>query len=268
MSIFRNACWTLNNYTDADVEAIKTWGGVDYTIFGYEVGESGTKHLQGYSEFSQQMRLSALKKLHNSIHWEKRMGNQKQAIDYCKKDGNFIEIGKCKRQGKRTELDDVAELAIDKTIAMKEVANTYPKTFIKYSKGITALRNLQYDHRTEPPEVHWRWGLAGTGKTRYCIETHKSHYIKDGTIWWDGYEQQEAIIIDDFDGKWPYRDFLRILDRYAYQGQVKGGYIAINSPFIYITCEYPPDYFWLGNELEQVTRRLKSVTEVLDLSQK
>jgi len=52
------------------------------------------------------------------------------------------------------------------------------------------------------------------------------------------------------------------LDRYRYQGQVKGGYVNINSPFIYITCEHPPSYYWSGNELDQITRRLTSVLEI------
>lgn len=262
MSVFRNVCWTLNNFTAEEVEDIKAWGGVDYTIFGEEVGDNGTPHLQGYTEFTKQMRLSALKKLNNRIHWEKRQGTQKQAADYCKKDGKITEIGSLKKQGKRTDLEEIADLAINKEIPMVEVANTYPATYIKYSKGIEKIRCLQYTARTEKPKVYWRWGLAGTGKTRYCVENHPNHYIKDGSQWWDGYEQQEAIIIDDFCGKWPFREFLRLLDRYAYQGQTKGGYIQINSPYIYITCEFEPSAFWSGNELAQVMRRLESVTEV------
>lgn len=259
---FRNVCWTLNNYTDADIEAIKDWP-ARYTIFGKEVGENGTPHLQGYTEFNEVMRISALKKLNNRIHWEARRGNQTQAIDYCKKDDNFTEVGTPKKQGKRTDLDDLAEIATDTSVNLYDVAMAAPATYARYSKGIERLRQLSYKPRTTQPLVYWRWGLAGVGKTRYCIEKHPNHYIKDGTMWWDGYTQQEAIIIDDFDGKWPYRDLLRILDRYAYQGQVKGGYININSPYIYITCEFEPSVFWSGNELAQIMRRLESVTEVL-----
>lgn len=258
---FRNVCWTLNNYTDADIEAIKDWP-ARYTIFGKEVGENGTPHLQGYTELSRLSRLSALKKLNERIHWEARMGTQKQAREYCMKDGDYTEIGEMREQGKRNDLQAITQLAINKEIDIHEVAMTYPAAYARYSRGIENLRQLCYKPRTTQPNVYWRWGLAGVGKTRYCIEAHPNHYIKDGTQWWNGYCQQEAIIIDDFDGKWPYRDLLRLLDRYQYQGQTKGGYIHINSPYIYITCEFPPDTFWSDNELAQVTRRLKSVTEV------
>jgi len=138
----------------------------------------------------------------------------------------------------------------------------FPEEYIKYHKGIEAFKSSLYSHRTEAPIVEWRLGLAGTGKTREPFDKHiDSVYIKDGTMWWDGYEQQEAIIVDDFDGHWPYRDFLRFLDRYPYQGQYKGGYHKINSKFLYITCEHPPEHFWSGNELAQIKRRITSIIE-------
>ena len=86
--------------------------------------------------------------------------------------------------------------------------------------------------------------------------------MKDGTPWWDGYTNQDVILIDDFDGKWPFRDLLRLLDRYPYQGQIKGGYVKINSPHIYITCEFPPaDIYQPGNELNQIIRRLDIILQ-------
>lgn len=262
MTFFKNACWTLNNWTEEDKAKIASWE-VQYTIYGEEVGENGTPHLQGYTEFSKNMRLAGLKKLHNGIHWEERKGTQDQAIEYCKKDGIVTEFGEKKVQGRRRDLEEVAEAVKDLNIPMKDIANKYSATYIKYSNGIEKLRNLQYEARTEKPIVMWRYGTTGVGKTKYCVEKHDSHYIKDGTQWWNGYTQQEAIIIDDFDGHWPYRDLLRLLDRYAYQGQTKGGYIQINSKYIYITCEHPPEHFWMGNELAQVTRRIDEIVHVV-----
>jgi hypothetical protein len=72
-------------------------------------------------------------------------------------------------------------------------------------------------------------------------------------------------VIDDFDGKWPYRDLLRLLDRYVYQGQIKGGYVHINSDYIIITCEHRPEEYWSGNELTQVRRRLDCVHECTNI---
>lgn len=284
----RSVCWTLNNYTPEDETSIQAWD-CKYIVYGREVGANGTPHLQGYVEWKSTKLWSTMKALNPRIHWEERRGSARQAALYCKKgeqshdewvrlgvdgiDGegsNFgknasvFEKGAVSQQGKRTELDEIGQAILDGK-PLLEVAASNPGAFIKHSKGIEALHNLTFQPRSRdaPPYVEWRWGLAGVGKTRYCVEKHPtSHYIKDGTMWWPNYTQQEAIIIDDFDGKWPYRDLLRLLDRYEYQGQYKGGYIHINSPFIYITCEHPPSHFWTGNELAQIVRRISKIEHV------
>lgn len=265
----RNQCFTLNNYTEDDIKSFDLGDWKDsakYLIYGYEVGEeTETPHLQGYVEWTTPWSLDRLKKLNPRISWHTRRGTAQQAADYCKKEGNFVEVGTISKAGKRTDLEAVArEVLAGKPI--DAIAAQYAETFIKYHKGIRALQATLFKDRTERPYVEWRYGLAGVGKTRMPIDKHNaSHYIKDGTIWWDNYAQQDAIIIDDFDGKWPFRDFLRLLDRYKYQGQYKGGYVPINSPFIYITCEHAPQFFWpMGNDLSQVIRRIDKIEHVID----
>jgi len=255
---FRNICFT--SFDEAEYPHVDQ-NGCTYVIVGRETcPDTKRLHLQGYAEFDKPKRMSTLKKAFPTMHIEERKGSQKQAIDYCKKDGDWHEEGVLKQQGKRSDLEDVAS-DIFKGNSLSDIAGAHPTQFIKYAKGIKELRASTFTDRPydKPPVVTWIWGPAGTGKTRSAFEAHESVYIKDGTMWWDGYEQQEAIIIDDFDGKWPYRDLLRLLDRYPYQGQYKGGYIKINSPYIYITCEYSPSFFWRGNEFAQVHRRLSEI---------
>lgn len=279
----RNYVFTLNNYTPEDIPAVLAWKGAKYIVFGEEQGDvKETPHLQGYVEWKEGKAIDpSLKKLDKRIHWAERKGTAQQAADYCKKGdqpkpewqelgtagpsyglrAKVHEIGTISEPGKRNDLETCATMIRDGA-SLKDVAMEHPATFVKFHKGFTALKSVLLEHRTEKPIVIWLWGLAGVGKTRGPVEKHPSHYIKDGTMWWDGYDQQEAIIIDDFDGKWPFRDLLRLLDRYQYQGQYKGGYVPINSPHIYITAEHPPALFWSGNELAQVTRRLDSIIEV------
>jgi len=219
-------------------------------------------HHQGYAEYAMPMRFSTLQSRFPGLHLETRKGTQKQAIKYCKKDGHVTEEGEPKQQGKRNDITDVCEL-IDNNVPLHEIAKSNPSVFVKHAKGFHAYRYATHEHRTARPYVEWRYGLTGVGKTRGAIDKHRlSYFIKDGTAWWDGYEQEEAIIIDDFDGKWPFRDLLRLLDWNPYQGQTKGGYIKVNSPYIYITCEHPPDEFYYGNALNQVLRRLDKVVHV------
>lgn len=92
-------CFTLNNYLPSDIDHLHAIGdSVDYLVFGEEVGESGTRHLQGYVCFKTNHRLAAAKTalcLRPSIHVERKVHNSthEQAADYCKKDGHFTEYG-------------------------------------------------------------------------------------------------------------------------------------------------------------------------------
>lgn len=79
-------CFTLNNYTDEEVEQLMD-GNFGNIVFGYEKGENGTPHLQGYIEFEKKTRPSETIK-NKRIHWEKRKGSREEAFNYCIKDCN------------------------------------------------------------------------------------------------------------------------------------------------------------------------------------
>lgn len=257
----RSWCFTINNWTEDDVRLVKTTGAT-YIVFGFEKGETeGTQHLQGYIEFADAKTLNKMKKLLPRAHLEIKRGTADQAAEYCKKDGHYVEFGEISHQGLAQGIVD-ATTKILAHESLSEIATSDPVTFVRYHKGLERLHYINETDRETKPTVVWLWGLAGTGKTREACNCD-SFYIKDGTQWWDGYDFQQRIVIDDFDGHWPFRDFLRLLDRYPYQGQFKGGYLKINSPEIYITCEHSPEHWWCHNELAQVTRRIDKVINLL-----
>lgn len=269
----RRYCFTLNNYTNDDWNTLSNNDFTTYICMAKEIAPSTqTPHLQGYFELKNAKTISAIKKLLeiNNIHLEPAIANAEKNKSYCSKSimidvdsDKWFEKGEYKCQGKRSDLEAIAELAMNTKISIKEVANEFPTEFIKYHKGIERLRYLQYEHRTERPIVIWRWGPSGVGKSYKPIKEHKSHFIKDGTTWWDGYTQQEAIIIDDFEAEWDFRDFLRLLDENQYTAYVKGGSIPVNSKYIYITCEHHPKDLFTGTRYTQVRRRITTIIHVL-----
>lgn len=56
-------CFTINNYSDAEFEEVKTWlvEHSTYAIVGKEVGESNTPHLQGFMILKSKKNLVTLK---------------------------------------------------------------------------------------------------------------------------------------------------------------------------------------------------------------
>lgn len=266
MSRYRNWCFTINHPTNDEIELCDTIK-CDYIVFGYEVGAEGTPHLQGYIELPHAKTQRSVKKsLGGRCHVENRKGTAIQASGYCKEDGLFIERGKLSEQGKRTDLENLADIV--KTKGVKGIIEERPDAFIKYGRNIERLAELLMVPRTEKPNVTWIWGLTGTGKTRSAtnLPEGKEYYMWNQSKWWNGYRQQHRIIIDDFtfDGtQLSFRYLLRLLDRYAIQVETKGGMLYINSPEIFITCEFPPSHwFEEGNQLDQVLRRINTIEEL------
>lgn len=267
-STLKKMCFTLNNYTPEEEQIIRDYiqAKALFGVYGHEVGEGGTPHLQGYINFHRSMSFKSVKKLLPRIHLEKAKGTDEQNLHYCsKQDTKPFVHGTPQYSGKRNDLHDLCRVALTGRL-LPQVARDYPTAYVKYHKGILSLVDLMRDPRdiNDPPTVLWLWGPSGVGKTRYAYDhlPPDQIYVKDGTQWWDGYTQQQCILIDDFDGKWPFRDFLRLLDRYPYQGQTKGGYVKINSPIIIITCDQSPQVFWREHELQQLERRLTVVAHM------
>jgi len=260
----RRWCYTLNNYSKDELEELLSLN-AEYHVIGFEEGEEeGTPHLQGFIIFKNARFFSALKKISARAHWEETIATSAQAADYCMKSGDFEEFGTRPHEGGAGRREDLYKVA-DAVKAGTFKPADFPVTYIKYNRGINALIGALQEHRTEAPTAVWLWGLSGRGKTELALSKcgAADSYIKDSTKWWDGYHQQKAIIVDDFGGQWELENLLRFLDRTAYQGESKGGWLKINSPYIFFTCAFPPRHFWpIENDYEQVISRFAYVLEV------
>jgi len=102
-------CFTLNNWTEPEQEQLRALilsPRVGYLVFGREVGESGTPHLQGYIEFQERLRLNQVREyLPPRAAIFVRRGNGVQASEYCKKENDFEQFGELRisQQGWHTE---------------------------------------------------------------------------------------------------------------------------------------------------------------------
>jgi len=86
--------------------------------------------------------------------------------------------------------------------------------------------------------------------------------------WFQGYEQQEVMLLDEID-KWCQKDrdhpsglgyamVLKLLDRGPLEVETKGGSEKVNSPFIFCTSTVHPDQWFpeTGSVKNQVERRI------------
>lgn len=262
----RNFCFTINNYTEETLNAVLEYGhnNASYCVIGKETGEKGTPHLQGYIELTNQKHFSTIKKekAWTTAHIEKRKGTANQAAEYCKKEKDFQEIGTISKMGERTDINKVYELAKEGT--------TF-ETFLDSTPNLQNIRifeiakSVYQKERRFKPEVYWLWGATGTGKTRYVVEKETDLWISGKNLrWWEGYDNQEATLFDDFRKDFcTFHELLRILDRYPYTVEVKGGSRKLNSKRMYITSCYPPEEMY--NTREDVNQLIRRCTEIIEL---
>lgn len=261
----RNVCFTLNNYNDDDIVRLTELSkSVSYLVYGKEVGENGTPHLQGYVEFENPRSTgkgwSNFRKLMGNCHFEVRRGSAKQAADYCKKDNTFSEYGEMSRQGERTDWA-AATASVLSGNQIVEVIQNQPQ-LLPAIRALERLQNLSIAPLEREVHTTWLYGSPGSGKTRYVWDKYPNVYSKPSGSWWDGYSGEEVLLLDDFDGDIPYREFLKVLDRYKYRVPVKGGYVGARWNKVFITTNQHPDTFYILGDRNALRRRIHEVIEL------
>lgn len=285
----KNWCFTLNN-PDIDENAmVEALSEADYCVFQLEIGEAGTPHYQGYCMFPQKKRLSQLKRILRSAHWEVARGSPKQNRDYCTKaDGRIglpVEFGIFPEhaQGRRTDLIEL-QSALDHGLTQAEYATRYFEYFVKYPKLVQSYAAATTAGRTGKEEIEcWLLiGPPGTGKSRYAAhiaaewmerlgQRGRPPYWHDLGQWFDGYRGERVIILDDFRGSClSFTTFKRLVDRYPFQVGVKGSSCTMGATHFIITTNISPDQWWkeevTGREISAIHRRITRVLHFPELN--
>jgi len=270
MSSLRSRAWcfTVNNPVD-EIDDPASWPNIDYLVYQLEEGESGTVHFQGYLHVKNPIRLSTLKAIHPTAHFEARKGTHEQARAYCMKqprlDGPY-EYGEPPAQGKRSDWSAILE-QVKGGISDRELLEIYPRQFAVNNRAIQVMRTTLLEKRNWPMVVNVYWGAPGSGKTR-LVQTETEGmpvYWKDpGNKWFDGYQGESVVIFDDFKCNWfSLGVLLRLLDRYPMKVESKGGSMEFQARTIYITSQCHPREWYSTSitppETQAILRRLTNV---------
>jgi hypothetical protein len=267
--------FTVNNFIPDEVLQLRQLGRdvnqCTYLVFGRETAPSGTRHLQGFVYFTQRRRGTQVKALISSrAHIELALGDDTQASDYCKKDGDFEEFGSFHRvrsnQGRRTDLDDI-RTKIQEGAEEKEIADEFFSKWVVYRRSFDRYRSLLQEKRNFKTKVYVYWGDTGTGKTRRVFESEPDLWIApDNQLnWFDGYSGQEAVLFDDFTGakNAKFGFLLQLLDRYPLSVPIKGGFTNWRPRRCYITSNLAPDEWFFGVSNGQIAALRRRFDEVI-----
>jgi len=295
---FRNFIFTLNNYTDEDVNNLLTKLPFQYIVFAKEVAPTtGTPHLQGYCELHGQLDLTKIKEYTNeTIHCEPRRASQSRAIAYVKDPESIPEFaskkqnplsdmlyerGSPKQQGARNDLI-IARHLINTGRALDVFDPDYSLGVQKAYEAIQKYVPLSRNYCK--PRVVWHYGESGSGKTSRAYEisignVYKCDLLKYG--WLDGYNGHETVILDDVvvddnnRQQW-FDQLLMMTDRYPLRMNIKNSSVHFRPKLIIITSQHPPycmfgEYPALGKndpslwakdeQLRQLMRRIDQLVE-------
>lgn len=268
---YRAFCFTLNNYKPADVGAVQNLKGTTYGIVGEEgLAPGKTPHLQGYVYFKCNKTLKAMIKQLRKVfakapHVEPAAGTAKQSQAYCSKEGKFAEWGELPSQGKRRDLEHAAEM-LKAGEAMSAVAEEHPGTYIRYHKGLEKYQGLQLKAKAaewRAVEVVLIKGPTGTGKTRMAMEEAKYKIDGCGLQWWDGYEGEDCILIDEYANNVKITELLTVLDGHPKRLAIKGGFTYACWTKVYITTNLRQLHELASAEHKAALER--RITKTLDL---
>lgn len=226
-------CFTYNNYTPENVDKLtNSLNTLGNWVFGYEVGESGTPHLQGYINLKGKKSLSSLIKCVGikEIHFEVCKGSEKHNIDYCTEDGNWVSNFVTKPE----PLDILNE-------------------FDPWMVDLIEICKLKADKR----HVYWiHEPIGGVGKSSFCkylCHKYGATYIDEGkksdliNIIFNLKEitSKSIICIDvprDNGNKVSYKAIEQIKNGMICNTKYETGMKLFNSPHLIVFCNYPPEF--------------------------
>ncbi len=266
----RSRAWvyTLNNYGEGEYESISCLEAT-YHIYARERGAKGTRHIQGYIRFRDAVSRSTMSKRIPRAYVAKAMGTPEEASNYCKKAGDYQEVGVLpmnqvdKGNANKSRYARAWDLA--KKGDIDTLADESPHILITNYQTILKIKR---DYNTRPADLEflqneWVYGVPLTGKSAYCNSLCPDTYIKSCNKWWMGYQANDVVHINDF-GKShsALGHHLKIWgDLYAFMGEDKNGGAWMRLKRVMVSSNYHPRDIWPDDPMmvAAILRRYKLI---------
>ncbi len=259
-------------YTDFDLNDGKTVFDdktMRYLCYGVEVcPKTKRKHHQGFIQWKQPRTIVSAKKKAAlpKAHFEIMRGTPQENVDYCSKDGDFHEFGVFTSMGARTDIDAFKEL-IDSGKTEENLADANFQLFVQYGRAFKDYRRVRLQASTRAfrrVTVILLAGCTGCGKSRRAIE--ESGFTISGSDlrpeWWDGYQGEKTLCIDDYANQCSVTRLLHLLDGYQCRLPIKGTHTYAAWELVFITTNLVALHQQASDEHQRaLTRRISFTFE-------
>ena len=259
----RNWLCTLNNPGDCSLAKIHELTGAVFTVGQLEKGENGTLHLQFFQNFKGPVRLSHYKKVLPAAHCEAAIGDK--AREYCMKEDTRVE-GPWEFGVKPVQRNSKADWEEIYLKAKRGRIEEIPADI--RVRCYSQLKRIEKDHLVieDSPDVRgvWIYGPSGVGKSWSARRDFPGAYPKLCNKWWDGYQGQANVIMDDIGPEHHMLGQQLKLwgDRYGMVLENKGGASTTHKMINFVvTSQYSIEEVFGGDSktLEALRRRFRVI---------
>lgn len=224
--------------------------------------KTGRLHIQGYGVYKANNGLSFTRwlELFQSLAGSppavfQCRGTDQQCFDYCGKSdrggsGDPVDYGTRLTHPGTRESDDWEDI-----YAMSKIGNFDAiDAKVRFNRFTTIVAiNSKFGLRPAPLSNVcglWIYGSSGIGKSWESQERFKDSagsplpfYLKQATKWWDGYNGEPVVILDDLDPHNAHQHglnyFLKIwADRYPFRAESKGSSTSLRPLHFVVTSQY------------------------------
>lgn len=225
----RNWCFTWNNYPEDWFNILEV--GLDNKkhdyVYGEEVGENGTPHIQGCIKFKNSVRIETLKKIDLAIHFE-FCRSWAHSVEYCLKDGKF----RTNLKGKEKPEDELLEYEL-----------------LPWQIEVLDIIKEKPDRR----KIHWYWEeVGGVGKTvlaKHICMNYNAQYVNgkgaDVKCALASLDEMPNIVIYDYprsvENYVSYGSIEEVKNGIMFSGKYESKTRIFNKPHVFIFANFHPD---------------------------
>jgi len=249
---------------------------VNYAAWCLEVGEQGTPHLQGYIWFNKKVHAKHVNKTYflakpdthpnGSACLTKINGTVIHCLNYIKREGRHAD--------KPGLLDGPWEHG-DRSLVVEERSHARSVKFYETREELAndpdAQANYgnimrQHNDRQLLKKRSWHtrficlWGDTELGKSeffkavkKFCFvpnnyrvfEVQKCHTgSKSATLWFDGYDGEEVIFVDDYANTFSVTLFKDLIKAHPIHLPSKGAKVPMLAKYVFVISNYAPRTWW------------------------
>lgn len=258
--------WNENSIDD--YKKIMKKNKIKFIAFGKELcPKTKTQHNQCFLYFAgvKSTSKSNLNKIANYFgkkhcHVQPMRGSFEQNEKYCEKDGEYEKIGIEPKQGLRGDLNETKDEIIDGKLTPDDIALQNPMMNHMYGRTLDRIHTIALRRRWRKKQTIcvWYYGESGAGKSHKAFDGYDpvTHYVKDltegGLKWWDGYSQQDTVILNEFRGQIKFHEMLVLIDKWPHNVSIRGREsIPFTSKKIIVTSVKTPEQIYKKSLDEQ-----------------